>query len=230
VLGVILNCSTLLGRRLEDPAARAELLEIQLAAEQAVGLSRALLAVAGGDVADPEPLSVADLSAIVGSACATSLGEQVERHLDVGNDPLVCLADRSHLERIVTALVTNADDAMPAGGSLTITLRRSAGERRLLGSRDPPAPEVVLEIADTGCGMTAEVAGRAVEPFYTTKPRTTGTGLGLAVVRGLVHSNAGEVAIRSTPGVGTTVTVVLPGGDLAAHRVPAQHASPRAAP
>jgi signal transduction histidine kinase len=167
--------------------------------------------VASCEPAEPVSLELNEMVRGIARAIKLSLGDQVQLRVEIDSDPLVCLVDERQFTHIVTALAANAVDAMPAGGELTIRLRRSTDE------------SVVLEVVDTGCGMTADVVGRAFEPFFTTKPRESGTGLGLAMVYGQVRQNAGEVTIRSTPGVGSSVAVVLPGHDPAEDRA-ADHA------
>jgi two-component system, cell cycle sensor histidine kinase and response regulator CckA len=114
-------------------------------------------------------------------------------------------ADRGQLEQVVM-LSVNARDAMPGGGELLI--ETSELPRRPAG--DAERPVVRLSVSDTGTGMTQDVADRAFEPFFSTKAKGDGTGLGLATVYGIVTQAGGRVSIRSTPGSGTTVRVDLP--------------------
>jgi two-component system cell cycle sensor histidine kinase/response regulator CckA len=200
LLGVILNFNALVLRRLSDPRDVADLGEVEMAAEQAVDLTRQLTAVAGQVAFNPEPLAINGLVRRIASAIEPLLGTEVELQLEIDGDcdGTTCEVDEAHVTWILTALATNGRDAMPAGGRLTLRVRAQA-------------PDVVVEVIDSGCGMTAEVMSRAFEPFYTTKPRTSGTGLGLAVAYGLVQQSGGRITLNSTPGLGTTVTVVLPG-------------------
>ena len=122
--------------------------------------------------------------------------------------------DSSQLDQLVLNLAVNARDAMPDGGTLTFRLRREERER----SRELPAGDyVVLEVHDTGIGMTPEVLSRVFEPFFTTKS-AGGTGLGLSTCYGIVNQAGGQMSVESTPGVGTTFTIVLPNADAAAVR------------
>ena len=109
-------------------------------------------------------------------------------------------ADRDQMTQVLVNLLTNAYQAMPAGGSLSVS-----------GANVNGHTEIVLQ--DTGDGIPAEVEGRVFEPFVTTKP--TGTGLGLAIVRRIVESHEGSVELESTPGVGARVTIRLPRHHLA---------------
>jgi PAS domain S-box-containing protein len=105
-------------------------------------------------------------------------------------------ADRQHLLQLFLNLITNASDAMPQGGTLTIRVNA--------------ADNVTVEIIDTGAGIAPEDLARVVEPFFTTKPEGEGTGLGLPICRRIAKEHGGKLEIASEPGKGTTVRVVLP--------------------
>ena len=110
------------------------------------------------------------------------------------------MADTNQLELAILNLSLNARDAMPDGGTLTISTALSADD----------AKAVLVAVADTGTGMSPEVVARAFDPFFTTKPTGKGTGLGLSQVYGIVRQAGGEVTIDSKVGKGTTVTLRLP--------------------
>ncbi len=209
LLAVILNYTTLLARQVTDPVAAADLGEIRAAGERAAGLTRQLLAFARQDVARLEALDVNDVVNGMAAMLGPTLGEDIVLDVQLGVGPLVALADRHQLEQIVVNLVLNASDVMPAGGRLTLITQTTPRP----GGR---SPDVLLRVSDTGQGMSPEVLARAFEPFFTTNPRDQGTGLGLATVYRIVRQNGGEVRIRSTVDVGTTVTVLLRGAEDAA--------------
>ena len=121
-----------------------------------------------------------------------------------GEGPLFAALDASQLEMALLNLVRNAADAAPADGRIVV----SARARELDGPGSAPAVEV--SVADTGSGMTAEVAQKALEPFFTTKAPGKGTGLGLSMVRGFVEQSGGRVELQTAPGAGTTVRLVFP--------------------
>jgi hypothetical protein len=200
LLGVILNYTTLILREVTDPRTVSDLGEIRAAADRAAGLTRQLLTFARQDTLNPEPLEVSEIVRGVASMLDRTLGEHVILNLALDDEPLVAIADRHHVEQIVLNLAINARDAMPDGGTLTI----SSGRSRDVGD------EIVLQVIDDGHGMGPEVLAHAFEPFFTTKPTGEGTGLGLATVYGIVGQNGGEVSIESAVGNGTTVTVCLP--------------------
>ena len=131
-----------------------------------------------------------------------TLGRNIEWSIDVEADLPPVRVDEAELEQILVNLCVNARDAMgPRGGRISVTAWTSEGESE---------PVVGLRIADDGPGMSAELLARVVEPFVTTKGSGAGTGLGLAVVHGLVASRGGSMLIESQPGEGTRVTLFLP--------------------
>jgi signal transduction histidine kinase len=108
-------------------------------------------------------------------------------------------ADRQQLRQLFLNLFTNASDAMPQGGTLTLQVRT-----------DPPSPQLEIAISDTGMGIAAEDLPRVMEPFFTTKPEGRGTGLGLPICRRIVQEHQGDLNIVSTVQQGTTVFITLP--------------------
>jgi len=121
-------------------------------------------------------------------------------------------ADRGQLEQVLVNLAINASDAMPGGGKITIDTENIVADEAYAASRPglKPGNFVRLRVSDTGTGMSRQVLARVFEPFYSTKARGRGTGLGLATVYGIVTQAGGYVQIYSEPGFGTTVTVMLP--------------------
>jgi len=152
-----------------------------------------------------------DLLAGIERMLSRLLGEQVALELEITADPLLVSADRGQIEQVIMNLVLNARDAMPEGGTVTISARRS----RLPG--EPvrlDAPEYVeLAVSDTGAGMSAEVKTRVFEPFFTTKELGRGTGLGLATSFGIVTQHEGHLLLDSQPGRGSSFRVYLPAAE-----------------
>ena len=146
----------------------------------------------------------------IGSMLEHLLGPGVTVDLLVAPGLWTVLADAGELDSALMNLASNSRDAMPGGGTLTVRadnviLRRAD----LPDPSQPPGDYVALSVADTGTGMTPEVAQRATDPFFTTKPPGEGTGLGLSSVAGFAHSLGGHLTIDSSPR-GTTVTLYLP--------------------
>jgi CheY-like chemotaxis protein len=139
------------------------------------------------------------------------LGEDVRLVLSLSPEPLPLLADPAQIDQILLHLAVNARDAMPTGGELTIGT--SVQEADTPDDGAPPLPVAryaVLRVHDTGVGMDRETLDRVFEPFFTSKKRGQGTGLGLSTVHGIVEQMQGAVRARSTPGQGTEFRVLLP--------------------
>jgi CheY-like chemotaxis protein len=125
------------------------------------------------------------------------------------------LADPGQIEQVLVNLAVNARDAMPGGGKLTIETANTEvdeayGAERAGPAGPAPGRYVSVKVSDTGTGMPAEVIDRAFEPFYSTKPKGEGSGLGLATVYGIITQAGGSARIYSEPGLGTTISLLLP--------------------
>jgi CheY-like chemotaxis protein len=143
--------------------------------------------------------------------------------IDVKEDPelWVVKADNTQLHQVLMNLAVNARDAMPQGGALTFSsANRLVSEEDAVRNVDArPGKFVVLSVRDSGTGMTPEVQARMFEPFYTTKPAGQGTGLGLAMVFGIVKAHHGWIVVDSVPGKGSAFSVYLPAADVADYSV-----------
>ena len=180
------------------------------AAERGGAISRRLLAFAHQDTLSAEPIDPADLLASVHELLRPTFDPAIGFRIEAPQGLPRLLADRTQLDTVLVNLTTNARDAMPFGGTLTM---RAAREIITKPSEDPPlAPGqyVRITIADTGTGMDAATLARATEPFFTTKPKGRGTGLGLSMAKGFAEQSGGAFAIESIQGRGTTVTLWLP--------------------
>lgn len=135
-----------------------------------------------------------------------TLGEGIELRYRIDPGLQHALADAGQLESAVLNLALNARDAMPRGGTLTLSAQQREGQRLARSGADT----VIIEVSDNGEGMGREIISRALEPFFTTKAAGKGTGLGLSMVYGFVRQWGGDVRIYSEPGIGTTVRLLLP--------------------
>ena len=149
---------------------------------------------------------------LVGNA----LGPRIEIDLDLNTEACSVITDAAQLQLAIVNLALNARDAMPIGG--TFTLRTANNVSEIINGQ--AIRYAAIYVSDTGCGMSPEVASRAVEPFYTTKERGKGTGLGLAQVYGVVKQCGGELRIQSEEGRGTTIEILLPFAEKAAAVTP----------
>jgi signal transduction histidine kinase/ActR/RegA family two-component response regulator len=195
-----------------DHAERESVDVILQSADRAAHLTRSLLAYSRKQVLRPRPMDVREAVEAVARLAGRVLGEDVALEVRLGAARLVVLADQGQLEQVLLNLCTNARDAMPRGGRITI-----ASEEVTIGDSDARTLELArggryarLTVTDTGEGMSREVQERIFEPFFTTKPSGQGTGLGLAIVYGIVRQHEGAVQVRSAAGAGTTFTIVLP--------------------
>src|SRR5262249_45692161 len=139
------------------------------------------------------------------------LGDDIRLEVWVGAErPTIC-CDKGLIEQIIVNLAVNARDAMPDGGTLRIETRNVLLPQDLSGVPGVGLiPYVVIEITDTGVGMSPEVRARLFEPFFTTKEPGKGTGLGLTTVHGIVRESRGFIEVDSEPGRGTTFRIFLP--------------------
>ena len=169
-----------------------------------------LLAFAGRRRLNPQAIDVDRLVETMVRLVNRTLGSSIQVHA-VPNAAGQAFVDPSALEAALLNVALNARDAMPGGGTVVIRTSRQEITAAAVKDDDPaPGAYVLIEIEDTGTGMTPEVMARAFEPFFTTKSATGGTGLGLSMVYGFAKQSGGAVALRSTPGTGTTISMYLP--------------------
>jgi PAS domain S-box-containing protein len=186
--------------------------QIGAAAERAAGLTHQLLAFARREVRN---LEVLDLNGIVGEVetlLRRTIGEHVLLTTDGASDLKGVRADRGQMEQILLNLAVNARDAMPNGGTLSVATENFTVDDAYatLHPVIEAGSYVRLTVTDTGEGMDRETLDRAFEPFFSTKPKDKGTGLGLATVYGIVSQTGGMIELRSEVEDGTTVTILLP--------------------
>ena len=218
LLGVISNYSTFVGEEVakEMPDARWQAVsddieQIQQAAARAAGLTRQLLAFARQEVIQPRVLNLNDVVESVEQLLVRTLGEHIELITDLAQDLDLVLADPGQVEQVLVNLAVNARDAMPRGGKLVIQTASTDVDETMAGPAGPaPGAYVALKVSDTGTGIPKDVIDRVFEPFFSTKAKGEGTGLGLATVYGIVTQAGGDVKIYSEPGIGTIFTVLLP--------------------
>ncbi|MBM3820048.1 MAG: response regulator [Acidimicrobiia bacterium] len=185
--------------------------EIAVAAERAQTLTSQLLAFGRRAVSEPKVLDLNAAIAETAKLLVRTIGEHITLVTRLGGAPAHILIDGAQVTHLLVNLAVNARDAMPEGGRLTVATSLVRLDADAAARLDvAPGPYVRLEVTDTGHGMTAEVKERVFEPFFTTKAAGEGTGLGLASVYGIVRQSGGAVEVASTPGEGSTFTVLLP--------------------
>jgi len=219
LLAAIINYATFVADQIaEKSPVRADVEQIQAAAEQAARLTKQLLIFARRETSEPEVLRLEDMVTATREMLARIIGEHIELRLDICPDLPAVRADRSQMEQVLLNLAFNARDAMADGGTLTISTKLAFIDEgsSLLGSSTRPGNYVELAVSDTGTGMSPEVIARIFEPFFTTKPQGQGTGLGLATVYGVVTKAGGTMSIDSEEGTGSTFRLYFPATDLPA--------------
>jgi PAS domain S-box-containing protein len=220
LLTVVLGYSQLAKMELETgKAVSEELAEIERAAQRGQHLTRRLLAFSRSQ---PVETRVVDLRVSVDQAFGmlrTAIGPAVTLEIRHADRELRILADPSQIDQILLNLALNARDAMQGSGTLTIltaSVAAPAGRvADIVGPGALPGDYVVLEVIDTGIGMDEATQARIFEPFFTTKPADEGTGLGLAVVFGIVRQARGSVRVRSAPSLGSRFSIYWPAAAIA---------------
>ncbi len=213
VLTAIIGFSDLLlaNHRPSDPAFQ-DIMNIKQNANRAAGLVRQLLAFSRRQTLRPQVLSLADALSDLSILLQRLLGEGVKLQLLHGRNLWPVKADINQFEQVIVNLAVNARDAMPGGGTLSIsTSNVTAEETAKFGFRSlPDADYVLIEVQDTGTGMTPEVQAKIFEPFFSTKEVGKGTGLGLSTAYGIVRQTGGHIFFTSALGAGTTFRIFLP--------------------
>ncbi|NOZ86254.1 MAG: response regulator [Deltaproteobacteria bacterium] len=213
LLTVIINLTELIIQDLKpgDPI-KEDLEQVMDAGKRAVSLTRQLLAFSRRQVLRPKSINLNEVVRNLDKMLKRLIGEDIKLVSNLADDLPAIEADPAQLEQVIINLSVNARDAMPEGGTLTITTREVELDRdfvsRHLGAR--PGKFVMLSISDTGIGMNKETRAKVFEPFFTTKPQGKGTGLGLSMVYGIVKQSNGNIWLDSFPGKGTTFRVYLP--------------------
>jgi two-component system cell cycle sensor histidine kinase/response regulator CckA len=213
LLTVISGYTEILLRRLRPETEESkEIAEINKAAARAAQLTGQLLAYSRKQILKPRALDLNHIVTETQTMLKRLIGENIEFSIMLAEDLGSISADNGQIEQIITNLVVNARDAMPAGGELrletsTFTLADDSSNKR---PDMTPGDYVVLAVTDSGQGMDTATAARIFEPYYTTKARGAGTGLGLSTVYGIVTQSDGRVEVESEPGEGATFRLYFP--------------------
>jgi PAS domain S-box-containing protein len=233
VLGVIIGNLDLARTLIDENGAVSELLgDATAAAVSAAEMTRRLLAFARQQPLRPQRIDVNAQVAGIVRLLRRTLGEDIEIALDLAADLWPVVADAAQLEAAITNLATNARDAMPNGGKLSVTTTNRELDADYAAAHIEVAPGAytAIEVTDTGSGMSSDVVERIFEPFYTTKDTGRGTGLGLSMVFGFIKQSGGHISVYSEPGVGTTFRLYFPRADAAVEQAEEENKEPAPRP
>ncbi len=195
-----------------DASLLTDLAQAQAAAHRGAGMIRKLLGFSRRDRLSLKPLLLERLVADLASTLRRLLPASIDISLTQSEELPAVVADAGSIQQMLLTIATNARDAMPEGGTLKIRVELATAADTLMSAHEwgSPGAYVVLVVSDDGSGMDASVLARIFEPYFTTKGKEQGTGLGMAMVFGLMKQHLGHVLVESRPGAGTEVRLYFP--------------------
>jgi PAS domain S-box-containing protein len=196
----------------DDELSQESIEQVLKAAERAAELTRSLLAFSRKQVINPKPVLIGTIISNTSKLIQRIIGEDIEFSVTFSDKKLLVMADAGQIEQVLMNLATNARDAMPHGGCLSISTEQVVVKDGTEALYDlvVPGKYALISVADTGAGIDKKSIKRLFEPFYTTKEVGKGTGLGLSIVYGIIKQHDGSVLVSSEPGQGTTFNIYLP--------------------
>ncbi|MGO9016685.1 MAG: ATP-binding protein [Dissulfurispiraceae bacterium] len=213
MLTAIIGYGSLLKNNLGEDGQLKPLVEhILSSAEKSANLTRQLLAFSRKQVISPKQVDLNGLITGMDRLLQSVIGEDIELQLTLSDENLFVMVDPGQAEQVFMNLITNARDAMPMGGLLSISTEKAQLNEEYGKTHDieKMGMYALVSITDTGIGMDEKTRQRIFEPFFTTKELGKGTGLGLALVYGIVKQHNGNIYVYSEPGKGTTFKIYLP--------------------
>ncbi|MBI5657852.1 MAG: response regulator [Geobacter sp.] len=219
LLTVIIGCGTMLrmGMASDNPL-HAQVEHVLSAADRATNLTRSLLTFSHKQEMQLQPVDLNRCISKIETFLRRIIGEDIAMKISFAQEDVIVVADGGHIEQALMNLATNARDAMPTGGVLSIGIDTIDIDDAFIRMHGYGAPGryAALSVADTGIGMDAATRQRVFEPFFTTKQAGKGTGLGLSIVYGIVTQHQGYITLYSEEGQGTTFRILLPLSSLPA--------------
>ncbi len=206
-------CDLLLSRHGPGDPSFADIMQIKQNANRAANLVRQLLAFSRRQTLQPKIINITDALAEMSNLLRRLIGEKIDLKVSHGRDIGLVKVDPGQLDQVIINLVVNARDAMAGeGGTLTVqTSTEIVDEPTATGTEViPPGDYIGIKVSDNGIGIPKDNLTRIFEPFFSTKQRGEGTGLGLSTVYGIVKQTGGFIAVNSEEGKGTTFTIYLP--------------------
>lgn len=212
ILTVIISCSTLLRNRIDDHERATKLIDqIDQAAHRAASLTGSLLAFSHKQSIAPRKMDLNEIVIAMREFLERIIGEDVVLSTTLSADKIPVLADSTQLEQVVMNLVSNARDAMPTGGTVSITTGQVHFDEHVLADGSVVSGFfALLKVSDTGVGISESMRERIFEPFFTTKAVGKGTGLGLSMAYGIIKQHSGWIDLESEIGQGSSFLIYLP--------------------
>jgi len=213
ILTAIIGYATLLMMKMDDDdPLKQNVSHILSSSEKAAYLTQSLLAFSRKQVMNPYPLKLNDLLQSTKKLLRRLIGEDIELRTKLLEEELIVVADTVQIEQVLMNLATNARDAMPSGGILTITTDKIKMDDEYVRAHGygETGNYALITVSDNGCGMPHEALEKIFEPFYTTKEKGKGTGLGLSITYGIVKQHNGFLNVYSEEGEGTVFKIYLP--------------------
>jgi two-component system, cell cycle sensor histidine kinase and response regulator CckA len=219
ILTAIIGYSEILAMRLEKTnPLRHHVEQIFASAERAAELTNSLLAFSRKQVLHSKPLDLCEVVQGLKKMLKRLIPEDIDFKTTIAKKELIVMADKGQIEQVLMNLVTNAKDAMAKGGMLTIDVTHVVMDERFVHAHGNgnPGDYACISVSDTGHGMDEETQKKIFEPFFTTKEVGKGTGLGMAIIYGIVKQHDGYINVYSEPDKGTTFKIYLPitGGEM----------------
>jgi PAS domain S-box-containing protein len=196
----------------DDEHSQESIANVIKAADRAADLTKSLLAFSRKQLIIPKPVHINTLIGNTGKLIQRVIGEDIEFRTSFSDKNLLVIADPGQIEQVLMNMATNARDAMPHGGCLSITTKQVFVKKGSEAQYDLPVPGkyALISVADTGTGIDEKSLESIFEPFYTSKEVGKGTGLGLSIVHGIIKQHNGSILASSEPSEGTTFNIYLP--------------------
>jgi PAS domain S-box-containing protein len=213
ILTAIIGYANLLEYKVGDHSELMEFITpIIKSAKRAAELTHQILAFSRKQMLSPKKTELNGLIRGMQNLLRRLIGEDITIQTQCCDQELLVMVDPGQIEQVIMNISTNARDAMPAGGTLSISTSMIKLDGQQVGNYELGAPGLYaqISISDTGIGMDARTSQQIFEPFFTTKEVGKGTGLGLSIVYGIVKQHNGQVTVYSEPGIGTTFKIYLP--------------------
>ena len=213
ILTAIIGYAHMLKMKLQDDEKLSSFAgHILSLSDKAANLTQSLLAFSRKQIMNPKPVNINDIIRAFEKLLSRIIREDIEIRTVLSENAPIVMADNGQIEQVLMNLATNARDAMPEGGMLTVetaTVDIDQGFIREHGY-GKTGPHAVISVTDSGAGMDRKTREKIFEPFFTTKEVGKGTGLGLAMVYGIIKQHDGYINVYSEPGIGTTFRIYLP--------------------